>query len=346
MVELRLEPEDEFMHALEDDASFNESMYFNAFDHGGGFGGFFRIGNRANEGYAEVTVCVYLADGRVAFTYARPEIAGNGAFDAGGLGFEIVTPFKEQRIEYSGRLVILDDPLQMADPRRAFKANPWVAASASVVWKGLSPMFGGELVGDDGEPLARSSHEQAFARGHYEQHGVATGTIRIGDNSLALDGLGLRDHSWGPRSWQAPWWYRWLTMNFPAGSEVEGAMLSVVAQRDGSRRIGGMVLSGGEYRLVEDAKLETDCDPSASPGPYPQQIRATLRTFDDEYEVAGQVQNLIPLRNRKPSGDGDELVTRIAEGYTRWHCRGADGYGIAEYLDQVVDGTPVGVAEE
>ena len=23
--------------------------------------------------------------------------------------------------------------------------------------------------------------------------------------------FGLRDHSWGPRFWQSPWWYRWLT---------------------------------------------------------------------------------------------------------------------------------------
>ena len=36
----------------------------------------------------------------------------------------------------------------------------------------------------------------------------------MGDEEWAIDGYGLRDHSWGPRFWQAPWYYRWLTANF------------------------------------------------------------------------------------------------------------------------------------
>jgi hypothetical protein len=38
-------------------------------------GGWFRIGNRPNENYAEVSVCVYLPDGRVGFTFARADIS-------------------------------------------------------------------------------------------------------------------------------------------------------------------------------------------------------------------------------------------------------------------------------
>jgi hypothetical protein len=34
----------------------NESMYFNFFDRERGIGGFVRLGNRANEGRAEMTV--------------------------------------------------------------------------------------------------------------------------------------------------------------------------------------------------------------------------------------------------------------------------------------------------
>jgi len=40
-------------------------------------GGWVRMGNRPNEGYAEVTVCLYLPDGRVAFNYKRPKIDGH-----------------------------------------------------------------------------------------------------------------------------------------------------------------------------------------------------------------------------------------------------------------------------
>ena len=38
------------------------------------------------------------------------------------------------------------------------------------------------------------------------------------------------------------------------------------------------------------------------------------------------------------------MVTRITEGMTRWSCEGRSGGGLSEYLDQIVDGTPVGTA--
>ena len=54
--------------------------------------------------------------------------------------------------------------------------------------------------------------------------------------------------------------------------------------------------------------------------------------------------NLIPLRNRRTSPEGEQLVTRISEGMTEWRWNGRTGYGLSEYLDQIVDGQPVGVA--
>ncbi len=122
---LRLEPADEYLHELGPEETFNESMYFNVYDPAEQVGGFVRLGNRANEGYAEMTTCLYLPDGRVAFTYFRPEISDNDAFDAGGMRFEVVEPFEELRVRYEGKVVMLDDPLAMADPRAAFTDNPW-----------------------------------------------------------------------------------------------------------------------------------------------------------------------------------------------------------------------------
>jgi hypothetical protein len=122
---IRLDPADEYMHSLEEASNFNESMYFNVYDPEAGMGGFFRLGNRANEGYAEMTTCLYLPDGRVAFMFDRPKIEHNDAFDAGGMHFEVVEPFTALRVTYSGRAVILDDPLVMANPRKAFTESPW-----------------------------------------------------------------------------------------------------------------------------------------------------------------------------------------------------------------------------
>jgi len=337
MVKIRLDPADEYMHALEDASNFNESMYFNVYDPKAQIGGFFRLGNRANEGKAEMTTCVYLPDGRVAFMFDRPAIDSNDAFDAGGMRFDVVEPFKALDVSYDGKAIILEDPLVLADPRRAFTESPWSTVRAELAFRGVSPMYGGEPVQDDGSPIPESG--EGFARGHYEQHVGATGTIAVGDETWTVDGLGLRDHSWGPRFWQSPWWYRWLTANL---GEDFGFMLSIVASRDGKRRIGGMVLRDGAYEHVTDATIETTW---TGEDLYHQAIRATATTASQTYEIEGTVLNLAPLRNRRTSPDGEELLTRISEGLTEWRCEGRVGHGLSEYLDQIVDGKPVGHAD-
>jgi hypothetical protein len=336
-VRLRLEPSDEYMHPVESATNFNESMYFNWYDPREKVGGFLRLGNRPNEGYAEMTACVYLPDGRIAFTFARPEISNNNAFAAGGMRFEMVDPFRQQRLAYRGKICMLEHPLEMAEPRKAFVENPWVECEVALEYRGLSPMLGGERVNDDGSEIAEDT-ERAFARGHYEQHGGARGVVRIGDQEWPVDGFGLRDHSWGPRYWQAPWWYRWLTGNF---GEESGFMLSIITARDGSQSTGGVWLEDGEYRDVDAVSIDTTW---AGDDQYHDRIHATARVGDSEHVIEGRVLSLIPLRNRRTSPSGDQLMTRISEGMTEWRTDGRVGYGLSEYLDQIVEGQPVGRA--
>ena len=71
---------------------------------------------------------------------------------------------------------------------------------------------------------------------------------------------------------------------------------------------------------------------------------------DREWRFTGEVMDLIPLRNRRQDPDGNWLMTRISEGMTRWTVEsgpfeGRTGYGLSEYLDQIIDGAPVGLAE-
>ncbi len=92
-MKVRLEPADEFMHPGPE-PTFNESMYFNLYDPDARLGGFVRIGNRPNEGHAEMTVCLYLPDGRVGFMFRRADIDSNDRFDAGGVTIDVVEPFR------------------------------------------------------------------------------------------------------------------------------------------------------------------------------------------------------------------------------------------------------------
>jgi hypothetical protein len=196
-------------------------------------------------------------------------------------------------------------------------------------------MFGGE----PDEPHEKPGEE--FAKGHYEQLIAGTGSIRVGDEEWAVDGFGLRDHSWGPRYWQAPWYYRWLTANF--GPDF-GFMGSRIARRDSDGTRGGFVWEDGKLHLCRDFEIATKW---VGDDTYHQSIAATLRSADKEWKVTGKVLDLIPLRNRRPDPDtGDMLVTRISEGMTEWTMDdGRVGYGLSEYLDQIIDGHPVGRAE-
>jgi hypothetical protein len=331
---VRLEPIDEYMHELGPESNFNESMYFNVYDPAQKVGGWFRCGNRANEGYAEMTVCLYLPDGRVAFMYKRPEISDNDAFDAGGIRFDVVTPFERLDVTYCGKVVVLDEPLQMADPKRAFTENPHAECEVRIEYSGVSAMFGGE----PDTPHEKPGEE--FAKGHYEQLIAGKGSIRVGDEEWAIDGFGLRDHSWGPRYWQAPWYYRWLTANFGADF---GFMGSRIARRDGDGTRGGFVWEDGKLHLCHDFEIATEWTGDDT---YHEAISATLRSGDKEWKVTGKVIDLIPLRNRRPDPDGNMLVTRISEGMTEWTLSdGRKGYGLSEYLDQIIDDAPVGLAE-
>ena len=333
---IRLEPQDEYMHDPGDEALFNESMYFNCYDPATRLGAFFRIGNRPNEGRAEVTACCYLPDGRVGFMFKRPEIHDNAAFASGKMAFEVDRPFEELRVSYSGHLVLLDDPLAMSDPKRAFTEHPMVASDVQLTFTGAGPMFGGE----NDQPHERPGEE--FARGHYEQLVRAVGTVRVGEVEIAVDGFGLRDHSWGARTWQAPYYYRWLTGN--AGGDF-GFMASRIARRDGDGIRGGFVFEDGQLHLCDRLDLSTEWD-TASGDPYHARITARLGSGDRSWDISGRVLSLIPLRNRRESPDGELLVTRISEGLTQWTVDGhRTGYGLSEYLDQIEGGRPVGLAE-
>ena len=167
--------QDDLMHQNAGESNYNESAYFNFFDRRHRVGGFVRLGNRPNEGYAEMSICLYLPNGTVDFMFQRPSIGNNDAHDVGGLKFEIVKPFEHQRITYCGKVCRLKNPLEMSDPAAAFKENPYSNANLEIDYLATSPGWGGELreptisgwqsLRDDRDP------SQHFWKGHFEQPG-------------------------------------------------------------------------------------------------------------------------------------------------------------------------------
>jgi hypothetical protein len=325
---------DDLMHPNTGESNFNESAYYNFYDRSQRIGGFVRLGNRPNEGYAEMTVCLYLPDGSVGFMFKRPEIANNDAHNAGGLRFEVLRNFEHHRITYSGKVCVLKNPLEMAEPAVAFKSNPHVPCEIALDYRAISPAWGGELREKtaSGWESVRSAADPSsqFARGHFEQHGHATGNIKVGGGlglDVRFDGLGLRDHSWGPRYWQAPKYYRWLTMNF---DETLGAMATITVNRDASEHPGGFIARKGQPN-VNFVKVNVETEFTGEQKLH-DRIKVTCQCEQDAEPIVitGKVISMIPLRNRR-----EGVVTRIAEGMTEWRWGDKVGYGLAEYLDHL-----------
>jgi hypothetical protein len=324
--EFQLSAQDEYAHPPGPEINFNESIYVNAFDDLSGVGGWMRLGNRVNEGRAELSVVIYLPDGRIACQFRRPRIASNDAFDAGGLRFDIVEPMRRLEAVYEGELLIVERPNDLRDPERLFATAPRLPSRIEWRLDTISPQHGGEPANDS----VQTMYGRDFSVGHFNQHVRAGGSIRVGDTQYPVSGHGWRDHSWGPRWWTNIIWYRLFLAAFPDG---RGFMIHRIADETGRTRRSGVLLMDGDYHEIADFDAITtwtgDCDPAA--------IDIVVRTVTGRTAtIRGEVLSLAPLRNRREEG-GRTLVSRIAEGHTRFTWDGIVGHGMTEYIERVGD---------
>lgn len=321
----RLDPADEYTHRPGPEINFNESVYVNAFDDRTGAGGWMRLGNRVNEGRAELSVCLYLPDGRIAASFRRPRIETNDALDAGGLRFDVAEPMRRITARYEGDLMILDDPELLRDPGPALQTAPRLPGLVEWTLDTISPQHGGEPTSPDQPTM----YGRDFSLGHFNQHTRATGHITIGDERWTLEpGHGWRDHSWGPRWWTNIVWYRLLLAAFPDG---RGFMIHKIADETNRARRSGVLLIDGAYHEIADFDLVTEWTAERDPA----RLRVNVVTEDGrKASITGEILSLAPLRNRREE-NGLELLSRIAEGHTRFEWDGVVGYGMTEYIERV-----------
>lgn len=322
-----MRPEDDYTHPIGEDPTFSESMYFHFYDPRAELGGFLRVGNRPNEGSGEVTVCLYLPDGRLGFAYDRPRVTSNDRLDAAGMRVDVREPMRHIDVSYDGRIFVVDDPAAMTDPSTALGASPKSDCVIDLAVHAIAPASEHSFDTDEG----------SFVPNHYEQSIVVEGSVRIDDHTTTVSGHGLRDHTWGPRSWQAPWFYRWLH-GCTDGFSFMGAWFG---QRDGSAVRGGFVWDGRTLHQLDHLDITTIRDDRDEQ----MEITVGLRSGDHEWTLHGQAQVTVPLRHRPADDTGTVSMTRIVESLMAWRL--ADGttlHGMSEYLDQIVAGRPVGLA--
>ena len=216
-----------------------------------------------------MTMCLYLPDGRVAFMFRRPQVTTNDAFDAAGMRFEVVEPFVELAVSYAARRSCWTT---RADGGPA----PGIRHQPPHPVRGRSSSIAARRRCSAASPtIPSSAPARSSPAGTTSSWSGRRGTVEVGDEQWELDGFGLRDHSWGPRYWQAPWYYRWLTGNVGDGF---GFMGSRIARRDGPGTRGGFVWDGRALRVCHDFRIRTTWEgdarattaasrPSSSPRP-------------------------------------------------------------------------------
>jgi hypothetical protein len=327
--------DDEGVHTPGDEINWNESRYVDFWDSESKVGGWFRIGARPNAHYAEMSACLYLPDGRVAFAFERAEIDANG-LAAGGQRWQIDEPWRTTRVGFTGSMSVFDDPWILTDPKQAFATSPKLDAEVELTCTvaGLEATMGQD----------QDQHRMVFLPGqadfHYQHMAHVAGVVRLGDNRYDVDGRGGKDHSWGPRNWHAKIYLRWLTCCI---DDANGFMLTrAVGPTDQTRS--GFVLVDGEFAVVDGFAMTNHY--AGAPHYELLGTEVTVQSRDVEWSVVGVPQNFLPARHRQTSPDGVAATLRIVKKPTEWvFSDGRTGTGHLEYHDLVEGGVPVGLHE-
>ena len=175
------------MHELGPEPNFNESMYFNVYDPDAERRRLLPARQPGQRGLrGEMTVCLYLPDGRVGFMFKRPEVSQQRRVRRRRhalRGDRAVRAASTSR--YAGKVVRARRPARRwPTPRRRSPRTRTPSARCDIdVLAACRAMFGGE----PDEPHEKPGEE--FAKGHYEQLVARHGhdprrRRRVGDRRL------------------------------------------------------------------------------------------------------------------------------------------------------------------
>jgi hypothetical protein len=331
-----LEPADEYLHLAEDDARSSDRLDFYLYDIPVHLGCSFGLDNRPGQGYTQMSACLYLPDGRAAFVSERSGIGGSSVFDAGGLRVEVVRPFQEVYVSYDGKLLLLEEPATtMMHPERWSAGSPVIDAEVRLTFSGISTLY------EDVDDRRRAELRSSSGDGHYEQLMSGIGSVRIGDDRWEVDGLGMRAHRWEAPSPPSASYGRRLTANI--GPSL-GFMAFHTVWPGGRGSRGGFVWDGTALHVCSEVTIRTSWSGVDS---LPRSIDLTLKAGDQTWRALGQVVSLLARPDDGADAhNGLPDVTRVCEGLTEWRLGdGQVGYGMSEYVDQIVGGKPAGVAE-
>jgi hypothetical protein len=256
-----LVPADEGRHPPGPEEFWGESWYLDWAAADASYGGYVRLGLYPNLGTSWWWIALVGADRPLVLVvdHDLPCPEGDAALApaAGSTSVEISwsEPFGRFRVQSAATGV------ELADPAQAFHGldGPSVPVRLDLEWASRAEVF----------PYSMTTR--------YEISSWVTGTVTIGDESVAVDCAGQRDHSWGVRDWwQFPW--NWTSGHFDDGSFVHAAR-SIIPGLD-LFATGYTVDPGGKLTPTDDIDNAVDIDGEKLPLAARQRIGAVPFTTE------------------------------------------------------------------
>lgn len=199
-------PGDEGRHPAGPEELWGESWYLDWAAPDASTGGYVRLGLYPNLGVSWWWIALVGEDRPLVLVvdHTLPCPEGDAALSpaAGSTHVELSVPEPLQRF----RVVSTAQGVELPDPAQAFHGldGPTVPVQLDLEWTSRSDVF----------PYSMTTR--------YEVSSWVTGTVTIGDETIAVDCAGQRDHSWGVRDWwQFPW--NWTSGHLDDGSFFHAA---------------------------------------------------------------------------------------------------------------------------
>jgi hypothetical protein len=300
-----VDPTDEQRHPPGPEMLWNESYYLDFVAEDGRIAGYARIGLYPNLGVTWWTTML-VGEGRPVVSsvaYDLPVAGGTGlVIDAGGVAVRgaVDDPLVTMSLRGTAPGRRLDRP---EDVYRGVRGTPTTIA-LDLVWT------------TDGTPY----HYDVTTR--YEVPCLVRGEVAIGDERLAVDGQGQRDHSWGERDWWAFGWC-WAAARLDDGTRVHLADI----------RIPGLPLAFGYLQSPgspagPDVRPVSSLEVTETLGEEGLPVAATARVQPDSLDLRIEPLAFGPVMLEAPDG----RISRFPRALARFVAAdGRSGLGWIEW---------------
>lgn len=327
--------EDDLNHTPEPDPLWRESYFFNFYDPQKGIGMYTSMGERPFKDRAGSILTVWGKKGTFANNYIFDSVhRTDRTHQTQGLVYECIEPLEKWHITYNGALSNYSETDLRVDAaeltREATAKRPQEQIELDLMWEGICPAHG-------------YAPNPGMFDMHLEQHGSVKGWIKIGNEKIEVDGMGIRDRSCGQRNWGSDKGWTWIP-TFIQNPELPLVVAARARHRDGEIEEVGYFCDKEKNRLemVVEFKEEIERQEAEYLG-VPVRCRFDIKGEEGtEITLHGKMIKVVPtvmLFKGAPGGASDETcwIDRCLVEYDMGE--GRTEYGEVE-LGNMIEGRP------